>query len=140
MNEFKARLIKKLRIQKETSWTEYAKTVALLKNEKMVQDWESEIFIPPLCPSSNMLSKLISISYSLMFTFKASKYSSNVELEIPLTVGSIPFKVRNGRYLHTYEPFPFEYPKLDAIPELNGELNSNDIKNYKPLYPFFKYI
>ena len=145
LKALKISLIKRLCIQAQTNSKQYDKTVALLKNEYISPEkselvWESEVFIPPVCPSSNISSKMISLSYLLMFNVVTSKLSDSIELEIPITIGSKPFKVRNGRFLHTYEPFQFEYPKLNTIPVLEGEINSNNLNKYKPLYPFFKYI
>ena len=52
-----------------------------------VEEWVSSILLPPLCPSSNGLCKIIEISYMLIFNFDVEGSATSTDLPISIVIG-----------------------------------------------------
>ncbi len=57
-------------------------------NSKSVNEWDGFLLVPPTCPTSNGLCKLIDIHYELLFVLNPSGLSFKTELTIPIIIGN----------------------------------------------------
>ena len=117
------------------------RAVALLKNTKIVHklsstSWVSKLFVPPICASSNGLSKIIDISYLVLFNY-VTEDSDAVFLKIPVVVGTIPMN-EEIKFKYSYEISLFDASSIRSTSDLKGEIIENDKSTFKPYYPFYK--
>ena len=109
-------------------------------NEKMCEEWNNSIVIPPVCPSSNGLTKILIISYGAVLCVTPSGAHMSFEASIPIVIGTIPLTQDNQE---SYKPFSFEASRfaaeknseLDDKPK--GEVTNMDV-NFLPSYPYYK--
>lgn len=99
--------------------------------------------IPSVCSTLNNVCRIISVNYSLVFTFGV-RGSIDKDLIIPITIGTVPLQTRSDTYLPppTYEQSTLgnnlekQEFKEDDQPT-KGDIYDSDADTYKPLYPNF---
>ncbi|RNA31177.1 arrestin domain-containing 3-like [Brachionus plicatilis] len=113
--------------------------------EKSILNWNNSVLvIPPTCPTSNKNSKIIDISYLVLFDFCASGPHFPKEIAIPISIGTIPLKLQNENQQQNgiidYEESKFgPYPDKILFHESEFEdLVEIENEKFKPLYPFLK--
>ena len=102
--------------------------------------------IPPVCPS--MKAQVLDLTYYLSLKFSAAaKLSSGVEVSIPLTIGSIPFKEDTNiqgvgpnptTNMFNFQPNVFSSEQTMPQEQPKGEMVGSGPINFSPQYPFFK--
>ena len=110
-----------------------------------IKIWENSVTVPPVCQTSNSKSQIIKISYSIQLSFVVDTSSKNeLSILIPLTVGTFPLKINDIIDFRTNSTIMFlastVTPKnLIEKNQRKGEIIESNKKNYKPLYPFYKF-
>lgn len=117
-------------------------------SEKSFEEWSnSALLIPPVCSSSNGLCRIIEVSYQVVFNFDASGVASSKNLEIPITIGTIPLYSNDNVYsgnaplayeCSTFDSNPSDFSNELGIDTSRGETYESDLNSYKPFYPYYK--
>lgn len=99
------------------------------------------LLIPSVCPTSNGLSKIIDISYLLIFSFGV-RGSLDRDLVIPVVIGTMPLRTESESSVHsylppTYEESMFGAEKSSGDESSKGDVYDSDVNSYRPLYPNF---
>ena len=109
-------------------------------NERTCEEWSNSVVIPPVCPSSNGLSKVMNISYSAVLYVNPSGAHLGFYALIPIVIGTIPLTQDN---YENYQPLSFETSRFVA--EKNSELDekqkgevTNMNADFLPSYPYYK--
>ena len=150
-------LYEKLTLHATTRSKTFVRAICSFNLPKSVPSGTSESFnnigfvIPAVCPSSLPTSRIINLSYYFDLNFDASGISFSTDMQVPLTIGTIPMREEssnngpNGQYqLPTSEHFNYKPnffgPTSDSALPLaqpdKGELIESNSAAYIPQYPY----
>ena len=108
-------------------------------NERMSEEWNDSVIIPPICPSSNGTSNIMRISYSAVLHVNPSSLNKSVNVAIPIVIGTVPIIHNNQNYEQfSFETSNFEAVKNDQLDEKQSGEVTNMNSNFLPSYPIYK--
>ena len=106
-------------------------------NPKSFETWTlGQLIIPTLCPSSDDSCGIIEISYNLILKV-GSSVSLLSNLEVPITIGTIPLKQDSNSITQSIAQYKQE---ISFSNDSNNNINSLQTQSdlIKPYYPVYK--
>ena len=116
--------------------------------EKAREVWSQGIIIPAVCASSNGTCRIIQVNYCVLFNFNPSGIAASKDLEIPLTIGTIPLRsqsnnMQQGQVMQSLPPsfqacmFGNEN-SANFEPASKGEIMESNSNSFMPMYPYYQ--
>ena len=145
----KAKLVQRVTLHATTKSKEWTRVVAEIPFHKEIgenscDEWNNSVLtVPAVCGSSNGFCRIIHVSYVLVLECDPSGPSFDLEIAIPIQIGTIPLNNNNNNAntqnngQHVFQPSYFETSKnKDLMPEYKGKVTLD--QDYLPSYPFYK--
>ena len=130
------------------------RNVAQLKYPKRIPEksrevWSQGIIIPAVCSSSNGTCRIIQVNYCILFNFNPSGLSISKDLEIPITIGTIPIRNQSNNMQQGQTMPSLPQPAYQACmfgnensnnfqPASKGEVMESNSSSFMPMYPYFQ--
>lgn len=152
LNRLTVSLIQRIKFHGKGRSKECIRNVASVNLHKAVgsnsvENWNNVLLkIPPVCSTTQGSSRLIEVSYLLVFTFGAIAPKLATDLVLPIVIGTIP--IRQTIAADSFVPVPYSYepsifePNPILMPSeffYNGDILESD-NNFKPSYPYYNDI
>ena len=108
---------------------------------KCLESWNSSLKIFPVCPTSNGNSKIIEISYGILLNFDASGLSLSTDLNLPITIGTLPFSDTVAHETEVVHPKRclYDVDSVDFDNTFQTEIFDASEEAFKPFYPYYEY-
>ena len=96
------------------------------------------LLVPPVCPSSNNISQLVNVKYSIVLTIGTID-SKNFDLVIPIVIGSVPLRDQT----QNYDPLSNDLPSYETCmfgSSYSGETHvwsNSEEPEFIPSYPVY---
>jgi hypothetical protein len=109
-------------------------------NKSKYEEWNGSIIIPPVCPSSKQISRIMDISYSVVLYINPSGPHTSFTAVIPIIIGTVPLAQENYQNNQTwsFEASRFLPENNSAFDEKNKGEEINMNSNFTPSYPVYK--
>ena len=151
INEINVRLIQNLKFKARSKTKNCSRVVKQVNypsnlRARSAETWIKQLPIPPVCPDSNDICRIVKIKYRLVLTLGAAD-SNNFDLLIPVTIGSVPLRNEiESSYAYQFaSDFPPSYEACMFRSNLDGGNVNPDFENgeiiehdFKPLYPVYR--
>ncbi len=147
LNEISVRLVQNLKFKAKTKTKNCSRIVKHVNYSSIVKahsvlTWDtSHLIIPPICPNSNEICKIVKIKYSLVLTIGTID-SKNFDLSIPITIGSVP--LRESFQVENLNQFSEDLPSYETCmfgTSFNSETSvglNSEVPEFTPSYPVYK--
>lgn len=148
IKQMKVVLIQNLRFEAKSRVKACTRKVVAMEFPKKVspktkEKWENmPLLIPSVSPSTMGKSRLIDVSYEVSLNFDATGISISTDMNIPISIGTIPLRKGDMVLPFAYEECVFEPDpiqiKENEQNQRRKEVIETDANTFKPLYPYYK--
>lgn len=161
----KIEFFSKLRFHAGAKVKTITRLISILNLDKKVSARSTEkfnqiqIFVPQLCPTSMSMCKILEVSYFLSVRLDVSLSSIELDLHLPIVIGTIPIRDNSNVLLMPSTPsaitphaekeasrFTFDEPSdtdttmtwMEKSPKSPAESHDGHFKPHYPIYKYFK--
>ena len=113
----------------------------LVVASKSFQSFKDSIIIPAVCQSWNGTCRIIVVQYLISMELSTGTFSTNTEIPIPITIGTIPLWDAARTDTAPSAPPSYEACMFGPNPdntEIKGDIIESDAQTFAPSYPVYK--